>query len=76
MEVKILGGGCKSCNTLEKNTKEALVELGIETEVQKVTDFSEITALGIMRTPALMVDGKVLVSGRVAKTKELIKLLG
>lgn len=76
MDVKILGGGCKNCNTLEKNTKEALAELGIETEVQKVTDFAQITALGVMRTPALMVDGKLLVSGRVAKTKEIKKLLG
>ena len=76
MKVQILGGGCKNCNILEKNTKEALENLGINTDVEKVTDFKEITALGIMRTPAVMVDGKLLVSGRVAKTKEIIKLLG
>ena len=76
MKVQILGGGCRNCNNLEKNTKEALDKLGIETKIEKVTDFKEITALGVMRTPALMVDGKVLVSGRVAKPREIIKMLG
>jgi len=76
MDIKILGGGCKNCNTLEKNTKEALVKLGIEVEIEKVTDFAQITAMGVMRTPTLLVDGKAIVTGRVAKTKELIKLLG
>lgn len=76
MDIKILGGGCKNCNTLEKNTKEALAKLGIDVIIEKVTDFSQITSLGVMRTPTLMVDGKAIVTGRVAKTKELIKLLG
>lgn len=76
MDIKILGGGCKNCNTLEKNTKEALAKLGIDVKIEKVTDFSQITSLGVMRTPTLMVDGKAIVTGRVAKTKELIKLLG
>ena len=76
MDIKILGGGCKNCNTLEKNTKEALDKLGIDVKIEKVTDFSQITSLGVMRTPTLMVDGKAIVTGRVAKTKELIKLLG
>ncbi len=76
MDIKILGGGCKNCNTLEKNTKEALIKLGIEVEIEKVTDFAQITAMGVMRTPTLLVDGKAIVTGRVAKTKELVKLLG
>ena len=76
MDIKILGGGCKNCNTLEKNTKEALAKLGIDVKIEKVTDFSQITSLGVMRTPTLMVDGKAIFTGRVAKTKELIKLLG
>lgn len=76
MNIKILGGGCKNCNTLEKNTKEALQKLGLDIEIEKVTDFAQITALGVMRTPALMADGKILVSGRVAKPKEIMKLLG
>ena len=76
MDVKILGGGCKNCNTLEKNTREALDKLGIDVKIEKVTDFSQITSMGVMRTPTLMVDGKAVVTGRVAKTKEIIKLLG
>ncbi|MDX1358395.1 MAG: thioredoxin family protein [Clostridia bacterium] len=76
MKIQILGGGCRNCNNLEKNTKEALDKLGIEIKIEKVTDVKEITALGVMRTPALMVDGKVLVSGRVAKPREIIKMLG
>ncbi len=76
MEIKILGGGCKNCNTLEKNTKSALAKLGITDKIEKVTDISQITALGVMRTPTLMVDGKAIITGRVAKTKEITKLLG
>jgi len=76
MDIKILGGGCKNCNTLEKNTKEALEKLGLNYQIEKVTDFAQITTLGVMRTPTLMVDGKAIVTGRVAKTKEIIKLLG
>lgn len=76
MDVKILGGGCKNCNTLEKNTREALDKLGLDVKIEKVTDFSQITSMGVMRTPTLMVDGKAVVTGRVAKTKEIIKLLG
>lgn len=76
MDVKILGGGCKNCNSLEKNTMEALEKLGLDIKIEKVTDFAQITALGVMRTPTLMVDGKAIVSGRVAKAKEIMKLLG
>lgn len=75
MDIKILGGGCKNCNKLEKNTKEAIENLGLDIEVQKITDFAQITALGVMRTPTLMVDGKAIVTGRVAKAKEITKLL-
>jgi len=75
MDIKILGGGCKNCNTLEKNTKEALKALGFDVQIEKVTDFARITALGVMRTPTLMVDGKAIVTGRVAKAKEIAKLL-
>ena len=75
MTVKILGSGCKSCVTLAQNTKEALEELGITAEIVKVTDFAQIAAYGVMSTPALVVDEKVLSYGKVLKTKEIIKLL-
>ena len=75
MVVKILGSGCKNCQTLTENTKEALAELGIEAEMIKVTDFADIVTYGVMTTPALVVDDKVLYYGKVLKTKEIVKLL-
>ena len=75
MVVKILGSGCKNCQTLTENTKEALAELGIEAEMIKVTDFADIVTYGVMTTPALVVDDKVLSYGKVLKTKEIVKLL-
>ena len=75
MTVKILGSGCKSCVKLAENTKEALAQLGLQAELVKVTDFSEIAAYGIMSTPALVVDEKVLSYGKVLKAKEIATLL-
>ena len=57
------------------NTKEALKELGIEAELEKVEDFRDIMKYGVMTTPALVVDEKVLSSGKVLKTKDIVKLL-
>lgn len=76
MEVKVLGSGCSKCNELEKNTKEALNQLDIKAEVEKVTDMKDIMSYGVMKTPALVVDGKVQVMGKVPKVKELLKILG
>ncbi|MEG1633915.1 MAG: thioredoxin family protein [Oscillospiraceae bacterium] len=75
MEIKVLGGGCAKCNQLEAATRAALTQLGIEAEIEHVTDFAKIAACGVMSMPALMADGKVLLSGRVPKTDELVKLL-
>lgn len=75
MVIKVLGSGCAKCNQLEKATKEALQELGMDTTVEHVTDFSEIAAYGVMSTPALVVDEKVISYGKVLKAKEIIKLL-
>lgn len=73
--VKILGSGCEKCNALEKATVEALQELGMDTAVDHVRDFTQIAAYGVMTTPALVVDGKVLCYGKVLKKDEVIKLL-
>lgn len=73
--VKVLGSGCKKCNQLEENAKAALLQLGMDTTIDHVTDFGQIAAYGVMSTPALVVDGKVLVYGKVAKTDELVELL-
>ncbi len=73
--VKILGSGCPRCNALEAATKEALIRLGKDEQLEHVTDFSKIAAYGVMTTPALVVDGKVISYGRVPKPDELMKLL-
>ncbi|PKM62690.1 MAG: thioredoxin family protein [Firmicutes bacterium HGW-Firmicutes-21] len=75
MTVKILGSGCKSCVTLAENTKEALETLGIQAEVLKVTDFTQIAAYGIMSTPALVIDEKVVSYGKVLKAKEIVGII-
>ena len=75
MIINILGSGCKNCKTLEKNTREAIKELGIDAEIIKIEDFKEIMKYGIMTTPALVVDEEVLSFGKVLKTKDIIKLL-
>ena len=72
--IKVLGGGCANCHALEDAAKAALEELGLPQEVGHITDFAQIAACGVMQTPALMVDGKVVSSGRVL-TKEEAKTL-
>ncbi|WP_101908610.1 thioredoxin family protein [Marasmitruncus massiliensis] len=73
--VKVLGSGCAKCNQLEAATKAALEQLGMDTTIDHVTDFSQIAAYGVMTTPALVVDGKVVSYGKVLKTEEVIKIL-
>jgi len=73
--VKVLGSGCAKCNELEKATKEALGELGMSTEIDHVTDFAKIAAYGVMSTPALVVDGKVVSYGKALKKDEVVKIL-
>lgn len=75
MDVKIIGSGCPDCDRLHANTLAALQELGIETEIVKVGDLIEIVKLGVMSAPSLMVDGKLLIAGKVASQKEIVKLL-
>lgn len=73
-KVKILGGGCARCNDLEAATVAALHEMGADAPVGHVRDFVKIAAYGVMTTPALVVDNKVLASGRVL-TKDEVKAL-
>ncbi len=73
--IKVLGSGCSKCNELEKNTVEALTELGMDTDIEHVTDFAQIAAYGVMSTPALVVGNKVVAYGKVLKKNEIIKLL-
>lgn len=73
--IKILGMGCPSCATLEKNVKEALKQLNKTDEVIKITDIKEIMDYGIMSVPALVVDERVLSYGSVPSVEEIKKLL-
>ncbi|MCK5687343.1 TM0996/MTH895 family glutaredoxin-like protein [bacterium] len=75
MEIKVLGTGCSKCIALEKAVKETVEENGIEAVVTKIEDIVEIMAYGIMSTPAIVIDGKVLVKGRVPASSELKELL-
>ena len=68
--VKVLGTGCVKCNALEDAVRAALTELGMDTTIDHVTDFTQIAAYGVMTTPALVVDGKVVSYGKVLKKEE------
>lgn len=75
MNIKILGTGCPNCQNLEKNTRQALSELGIAASVEKVTDMEHIMSYGIMSLPAIAVDEKVISYGLVPSAEEIKKLL-
>jgi len=75
MEIKVLGTGCARCKSLEKATLQAVSDSGIDATVTKVEDFLEIMKLGVMTTPALVVDGKVLLKGQVPSVAEISKML-
>ena len=71
----MLGSGCAKCNTLEDAVRAALAELGRDTAIDHVTDFAQIAAYGVMTTPALVVNGKVVSYGKVLKKDEVKALL-
>jgi small redox-active disulfide protein 2 len=75
MHVKILGPGCSNCERLEARTRQVLADLGVEATVEKVTDYDQIASFGIMRTPGLVVDDRLVLSGRVPTARELTSLL-
>ena len=73
--VKVLGSGCARCSALEAAVRAALAELGVDTAIEHVTDFMQIAAYGVMTTPALVVDGKVVSYGKVLKKDEAKALI-
>lgn len=75
MIIKILGSGCPNCQRLEANTKAALKDLGLDADVVKVTDYAAIASYGIMRTPGLVFDEKVVSYGKVLNVEEVKALL-
>lgn len=71
MKIKILGSGCKSCQTLEANVRSAVKELELKADIEKVTDFEEISKFNVMKTPALVIDEKVVSFGKVNSIDEI-----
>ena len=75
LNIKILGSGCKNCVTLTENTKTALEQMGMTANVEKVTDMAAIAGYGIMSTPGLVVNEKVVSFGKVLKPNDIVKIL-
>jgi len=75
MEIRVLGAGCINCNQLEQNVFNAAAELNLDADIQKVEDMAEIMKFGVMSTPALVIDGKVITAGRVPNKEEIKQLL-
>lgn len=75
MKIKILGPGCKNCITLETNTKEAIIKLGLEADIEKITDIVEIAKYGILSTPGLVINEKVVSFGKVLKPKDIAQII-
>ena len=75
MNIKVLGGGCKSCEALLKSVKEAEANNGINAEIEYITDMEKIMGYGVMSMPALMIDDKIVSAGKVLKAKDVEKLL-
>ncbi len=75
MEIKVLGTGCAKCKALEKATNEAVAKTGVNATVIKVEDIVEIMQFGVMTTPVLVIDGKIVVKGKVPTVHEISNLL-
>lgn len=75
MNIKVLGTGCSNCKTLEKLVRAAVEELKIDATVEKVEDIQQIMGYGIMRTPGLVINEKVVLSGKIPSAKELVELI-
>ncbi len=75
MKIQVIGPGCPWCQTIEKNVFNACAELDLAADIEKVRNISEFAKLGVMMTPAVLVDGKIVVSGKVPTVAELKQLL-
>ncbi len=75
-KIQILGTGCAKCEKLAENTKQAADNLGLDYEMEKITELNQIMNFGVMTTPGLAVDGKVLVAGKVPSPAYIEKLIG
>lgn len=76
MQIIILGSGCPNCKKLEENAKKAAAELGIKAKFSKITDYAKMAEYGISATPALVVDGEVVLSGTCSSAQAIKEILG
>lgn len=74
-KIEIFGSGCRKCKRLEKEVRTAVNELGMQAEIEKVEDLEEITARGVMMTPALAIDGEIKSSGKLLSSREIKEIL-
>jgi small redox-active disulfide protein 2 len=75
MKVQVLGMGCSKCKLLEEHARQAVAELGVEAEIEKIADMETIAGMGVMTTPALAIDGKVKSAGRVLTKDQIVDYL-
>lgn len=76
MKLQVLGTGCAKCEKLAENARQAAEKLGLDYQLEKITDLNQIMGFGVMTTPGLAVDGKVVSVGKVPSPAEIEKLLG
>ena len=75
MRIKVLGPGCMNCKTLERRTQEALQKMNLATPVEKVEDLNRIASYGVLRTPGLVIDDKVVWQGSVPSVEKIVELI-
>lgn len=75
MKIQILGTGCSKCDKLFKHAQQAVAELGIDAELEKVTDLADIMSMGVMNTPTLATDGQVKITGKVPSVEDIKQML-
>lgn len=75
MKIQILGKGCINCKKLEENVRIALKQIGLNEEIEKVTDVNKIVEMGVLMTPALVIDGKIESTGKVLSQKQIIEII-
>jgi len=75
MEIKVCGPGCANCTKAENVVKEAVAEAGIDAEINKITDFAEMAKLGVLSTPAVVINGRIMCVGKVPSKNEVIQWL-
>ena len=75
MKIEVFGVGCAKCVSLEKSVREAVKKMGIQAEVVKVTDIEKMVEMGIMSTPALAIDGKIVSAGKTLSVQDVVALI-